>query len=182
MRACLATLALTAVVLCCSSAAAQTPTARPADPAIQLPEVSPVKTEAPPPIGIVPPPGMGGPIVSLTGCVVRMDHIETKRPLDRPVTTFFVLQHAADLKVVASEPNQPPPSTAPLAGRTEYGLISNGIDTDLDGHRGHRVEVTGSLHSPAGLGPAVGLTVEDSSAMIPMIVRSVKMLDKNCGK
>ena len=42
--------------------------------------------------------------------------------------------------------------------------------------------MTGSLHSPAGLGPAVGLTVEDSSAMIPMIVRSVKMLDKNCGK
>jgi hypothetical protein len=182
MRARLETFALIAVALGCSSAAAQTPPARPADPAIQLPEVSPVKTEAPPPIGIVPPPGMGGPIVSLTGCVVRMDHIETKRPLDRPVTTFFVLQHAADLKVVTPEPNQPPPSTAPLAGRTEYGLISNGIDDDLDGHRGHRVEVTGSLSSPAGLGPAVGLTLEDSGAMIPMIVRSVKMLDKNCGR
>jgi hypothetical protein len=173
-------LLLTGFGLTSSRAAAQPPQPPPAEPAPQLPAVSPVATEAPPPIGIVPPAGVAGPVVSLTGCVARMDGIETKRPLDRPVTTFFVLQQASNLQVVAVDQGQPAPSTAVLAGRATYGLISSGQDVILENHRGHRVEVTGSFRSPAGLGPTVGATVEDPNALVPMIVRQLKMLDSHC--
>ena len=171
---------LIAIALTGWPAAGQTP---PVDPGAQsLPAVSPVATEARPPVGIVPPPGIAGPVVSLTGCVARMDKIQTKHPLDQPVTTFFVLQEAANLQVVAVDSGQPLPPTSPLAGRTTYGLISAGQSVVLEDHIGHRVEVTGSFRSPAGLGPTVGLSLEDASALVPMIVRSLKMLDTNCGK
>jgi len=171
---------LLAIVLTGWPAAGQTP---PVDPGAQsLPAVSPVATEARPPVGIVPPPGIAGPVVSLTGCVARMDKIQTNRPLDQPVTTFFVLHEATNLQVVAVDSGQPPPPTSPLAGRTTYGLISAGQSVVLEDHIGHRVEVTGSFRSPAGLGPTVGLSLEDASAVVPMIVRSLKMLDTNCGK
>jgi hypothetical protein len=168
-----------AIALTDRPAAGQTP---PAEPAPSLPAVSPVATEARPPVGIVPPAGIAGPVVSLAGCVDRMDEIQTKRPLDQPVTTFFVLQGATDVHVVAVDTGQPPPSTSVLAGRTTYGLISSGQNVVLEDHIGHRVEVTGSFRSPAGLGPMVGTSLEDASALVPMIVRSLKMLDSNCSK
>jgi hypothetical protein len=181
MQARVATAALaliTGVALAGRPAAAQTPAAEPG--AQSLPAVSPVATETRPPVGIVPPPGVAGPVVSLTGCVKRMDKIETKHPLDQPVSTFFVLEHAADLQVVAVDRGQQAPSTTVLDGRTTYGLISASQSVPLEHHISHRVEVTGSFRSPAGLGPTVGLSLDNPNVLVTMIVRSLKMLDGTC--
>jgi hypothetical protein len=179
------------LVLSGGLAAGQTPppsTPSPAAPAEQAPVSQAPPAEQPRPpreIGIVPPAGIAGPLVSVTGCVVRMDGQETHRPLDQPVTTFFVLTQATGLKPVGGELAQPAlVSTAGLdTARTVYGLISTAQGVYLEDHKGHRVEVTGSFRSPAGLGPALSASGTVNGALVPMFVRSLKMVDdQKCDK
>ncbi len=157
----------------------------------QTPPPPPTSQERPAPRHDEVPPGTAGPVITVTGCVDRMPTRHAPLGGDQPVTTYYVLRQAADMQLQRTEQRQTSEGTGVASlegqtGRTEYGLISANQAALPELHVGERVEITGSLRSPVGLGPTPAsflLTAPPPSAddaAPPIIVRSIKTVSAEC--
>ena len=155
------------------------------------PPPPPTSQERPAPRRDDVPPGTAGPVITVTGCVDRMPTRHAPLGGDQPVTTYYVLRQAADMQFLRAEQRQTSEGTGVASldgqtGRTEYGLISANQAALPEMHVGERVEITGSLRSPVGLGPTpaaieTGTPVApNEGAAPPIIVRSMKTVAAEC--
>jgi hypothetical protein len=116
------------------------------------------------------PPGQIGPPVTMTGCVERIERMDTDNAtiadvINRPMTAY-VLE----------------PSGQKVDDKVRViGLISANQDVRLEDRVGKPVEVSGTLRPPMAIGsPPNGADTVDVAELQPMIVRSLKAASTQC--
>ncbi len=115
--------------------------------------------------------------ITLTGCVERADQVSSREALGTTIDSLtFVLINAQE----GTAQEKAPPADKD-AGKT-YRLDA---DTDtINPHVGHRVEIVGSMASPAGNAPVGTSGGSDAGTPAPLLVKveSVKMLSSTCSR
>jgi hypothetical protein len=118
----------------------------------------------------IPPPGTIGPPVTMTGCVKRVERMDTDNAtiadvINRPMTAYVLESSggkADDQKRVT-------------------GLIAANTTIRLEDRVGKPVEVSGTLRPPMAIGsPQKGADTLAVTEMQPMIVRSLKAASAQC--
>jgi hypothetical protein len=118
----------------------------------------------------IPPPGTIGPPVAMTGCVKRVERMDTDNAtiadvINRPMTAYVL---------------------EPSGGKADdqrrvTGLIAANTTIRLEDRVGRPVEVFGTLRSPMAIGsPPKGADTLAVTEMQPMIVRSLKPASVQC--
>jgi len=118
----------------------------------------------------MPAPGQIGPPVNMTGCVKRIERLDTDSAtvadvINRPMTAY-VLQ--------------------PSGGKVDderrvTGLISANESVRFDSVVGKAVEVSGTLRPPMAIGsPTKGADSPEITEIQPMIVRTLKPASAQC--
>lgn len=118
----------------------------------------------------MPAPGQIGPPVNMTGCVKRIERLDTDSAtvadvINRPMTAY-VLQ--------------------PSGGKVDderrvTGLISANESVRFDSVVGKAVEVSGTLRPPMAIGsPTKGADTPEITEIQPMIVRTLKPANAQC--
>jgi hypothetical protein len=118
----------------------------------------------------VPPPGKIGPPVTMTGCVKRVERMDTDNAtisdvINRPMTAYVL---------------------EPSGGKADdqrrvTGLIAANQGIRLEDRIGKAVEVSGTLRPPMAIGsPQKGADTLAVTEMQPMIVRSLKLASVQC--
>jgi hypothetical protein len=118
----------------------------------------------------VPLPGKIGPPVTMTGCVKRVERMDTDNAtisdgINRPMTAYVL---------------EPSGGTADDQRRVT-GLIAANQGIRLEDRIGQAVEVSGTLRPPMAIGsPQKGADTLAVTEMQPMIVRSLKLASVQC--
>jgi hypothetical protein len=118
----------------------------------------------------VPPPGKIGPAVTLTGCVKRVERLNTDSAtvadvINRPMTAYVL------------EPSGGKADAQPRL----TGLIAANQQVRLEDRIGKAVEVSGTLRPPMAIGsPQKGADTLAITELQPMIVRSLKPATAQC--
>jgi hypothetical protein len=118
----------------------------------------------------VPPPGQVGPPITMTGCVKRVERLDTDNAtvtdvINRPMTAYVLApsgRKADDQKRIT-------------------GLIAANQGVALERRVGEAVEVSGTLRPPMAIGaPQKGADTLAVTELQPMIVRSLKPASAQC--
>jgi hypothetical protein len=118
----------------------------------------------------IPPPGKIGPLVSMTGCVKRVERMDTDNAtvadvINRPMTAYVL---------------------EPSGGKTDEqrrvtGLIAANPGVRLEDRVGEAVELSGTLRPPMAIGsPQQGADTLAITELQPVIVRSLKPASAPC--
>lgn len=117
-----------------------------------------------------PPPGEVGPAVTKTGCVKRIERLDTDNAtiadvINRPMTAYVL---------------------TPSGGKADdqrriTGLIAANQSVALEKRVGEAVEVSGTLRPPMAIGPPQkGADTPEFTELQPMIVRTLKPATAQC--
>jgi hypothetical protein len=118
----------------------------------------------------IPPPGKIGPSISMTGCVARVERLDTDNAtvvdvINRPMTAYVL---------------EPSGGNADDQQRVT-GLIAANTGVRLEDRVGKAVEVSGTLRPPMAIGsPQKGADTLAVTEIQPMIVRSLKPASAPC--
>jgi hypothetical protein len=159
-----------------------TPPAQPGTPPPAPPAITPAQPPTPsaptPPTATPPspspPPGLIEPSVTMTGCVRRIERMDTDNAtianvIIRPMTAYVL---------------------EPSGGKADdqrrvTGLIAGNQGIRLEDRIGKAVEVSGTLRPPMAIGSAVGSAEKGADTLAvtelqPMVVRSLKLASVQC--
>jgi hypothetical protein len=117
-----------------------------------------------------PPPGQIGPPVTMTGCVKRVERLDTDNAtiadvINRPMTAYVLTPSGAKAD----------------DQRRITGLIAANQSVALEKRVGEAVEVSGTLRPPMAIGaPTKGADTLAVTELQPMIVRTLKPATAQC--